>query len=99
MNFEKVDVFFGERDKHRIENARRDFEYLWEDNTNGLNVIDLPKSIKKKLLDYRSKTPPYILQKKKNEKKIEPRDYQKSAIDHWNEAGNNGIFRNGNRYR
>lgn len=75
-NFEKIDVYSGEQDQRRIEIAKKDFELLWSDNTKGLNVIDIPKSVKENLLDNRKSMPkrPQII------KGIQPRKYQREAI-------------------
>lgn len=74
-NFEKIDVFYSQADQPRVERMVEDFEKLWSNQTDGLTVIDVPASIKKKLLDNKREMP---LVKSKT---IEPRKYQKSAIN------------------
>ncbi|MCD8916245.1 DEAD/DEAH box helicase family protein [Staphylococcus simulans] len=97
QNFEKIDVYCGERDNHRIKNAVDDFEELWRNQTNGLNVMDLPNSIKEKLLSYRSSFPEIFGDDIKgksdaNKLKIQPRHYQLEAINLWEQAGGKGIL-------
>lgn len=95
QNFEKIDVYSNEQDKHRIDNAIVDFEKLWSNETNELKVINLPETIRKKMIEYKSSEPPLALKNKKleaNERKIEPRKYQKEAINSWETAGYKGIL-------
>ncbi|MDW4224130.1 DEAD/DEAH box helicase family protein [Staphylococcus saprophyticus] len=95
QNFEKIDVYSNEQDKHRIDNAIIDFEKLWSNETNELKVINLPETIRKKMIEYKSSEPPLAIKNKKleaNERKIEPRKYQKEAINSWETAGYKGIL-------
>ncbi|UXR50196.1 DEAD/DEAH box helicase family protein [Staphylococcus simulans] len=93
QNFEKIDVYFGERDMHRIENAINDFEELWDDKTNGLRVIDLPTSIREKMLSYRSDYSKIFSENKiESFNEIKPREYQKKAIELWEKNNNKGIL-------
>ncbi|KEI07166.1 hypothetical protein Z957_09580 [Clostridium sp. K25] len=75
-NFEKIDVFFNEGDKERIDDMINDFNNLWENKTNGLEVINMPEAIKSKILKYKKDKIPSI----KKHRKIEPREYQIKAI-------------------
>src|SRR5699024_5763725 len=77
-NFEKLDVYFSKNDAERILDTKNDFEMLWKNDTKGLTVIDMPDSVRKKILEKRKDTPP-----KKNVQlnRIEPRQYQQKAIN------------------
>ncbi|MBF7019887.1 DEAD/DEAH box helicase family protein [Staphylococcus sp. 18_1_E_LY] len=95
QNFEKIDVYSNKQDKHRIDNAIVDFEKLWANETNELKVINLPETIRKKMIEYKSSVPPLALKNKEleaNERRIEPRKYQKEAINSWKTAGYKGIL-------
>lgn len=87
-NFEKIDVFFNRVDNERIEDMINDFNNLWENNTTGLEVIDMPKVIKNKILEYKSDR----LNPIKKYNKIEPREYQIEAIKAFKENNWNGIL-------
>lgn len=87
-NFEKIDVYTSEKDEHRVLDSKEDFEDLWIDNTPNLKVIDLPESIKLKLIESRSEKIPQKAQKQK----ITLRDYQNEAIESWQKSGLCGIF-------
>ncbi|PGZ09661.1 hypothetical protein COE30_07645 [Bacillus cereus] len=76
-NFEKVDVFLPDKDQHRIDDMINDFQKLWYNRTKGLKVIDVPNSIKQKLLDRKGVMPKQL--KKKAE--IQARTYQVNAIE------------------
>lgn len=53
-NFESIDVFWSWEDPHKRTNRKREnFERLWHNNTNGLDVIDFPEAAKRKLLKIR----------------------------------------------
>lgn len=88
-NFEKIDVYTSEREQHRVEDSILDFERLWADNTENLVVIDLPDSIKNRLIESRSKQYPI---QDSTEEKIVLREYQKEAIKAWEESSYEGIF-------
>lgn len=75
-NFEKIDVYYRESDQDRIEGAIRDFDNLWNNTTNGLTIVDVPESIKSKILETRGSMPNRI-----KDETIEPRDYQQTAIN------------------
>lgn len=95
QNFEKIDVYSNKQDKHRIDNAIMDFEKLWSNETNELKVINLPETIRKKMIEYKSLVPPPALKDnglEENERRIEPRKYQKEAINSWKKAGYKGIL-------
>ncbi len=94
-NFEKIDVYSNDQDKHRIDNAIEDFEKLWSNETNELTVINLPETIRQKMIEHRSSIPPSYIKNKRSqtyEKKIEPRAYQEEAINEWKNANFKGIL-------
>lgn len=95
QNFEKIDVYSTEQEKHRIDNAIEDFEKLWTNETNELKVIPLPETIKQKLIEYRSDIPPQKVLSEQHEvfeQKFEPREYQQTAIKEWEKSGYKGIL-------
>ena len=51
-NFESVDVFTSWDDKSRVEQKIKNFEDLWTDSTNYVQVYDLPYAEKNNLLKY-----------------------------------------------
>ena len=53
-DFESVDVFTSWNDKSRIERKIKDFEELWENETNNIEVYDFIYAEKKNLLKYSS---------------------------------------------
>ncbi len=105
-NFESIDVYSsldGKKDLERIENKERDFEKLWENKTNKIEVIDIDEAIKKDII---SRTPSdeeinIILDKrfKKNfikgltkPKWLNVRDYQIEAFKNWKNNDCKGIL-------
>ena len=51
-NFESVDVFTSWDDKSRVDQKIKNFETLWTDDTNYVQVYDLPYAEKNNLLKY-----------------------------------------------
>nr|AIF20890.1 DNA repair helicase [uncultured marine thaumarchaeote KM3_95_H05] len=51
-NFESVDVFTSWDDKARVETKIKNFENLWDDKTNYVQIYDLVYAEKKNLLKY-----------------------------------------------
>jgi superfamily II DNA or RNA helicase len=88
-NFEKVDVFFRETDKERIDDMIRDFDKLWNNATKGLKVINIPESIKEELLKHKSTDIKDIF---KNKKVFKPREYQNEALEEAVANGYRGIL-------
>jgi superfamily II DNA or RNA helicase len=52
-NFEAVDVFVSWKssESHRVERKIKNFERLWADETEGLQVVTLPLAVKQRLLE------------------------------------------------
>lgn len=74
-NFEKIDVFWKEYDRTRIDDMVQDFERLWNNTTNGLEVMEMPNILKEKIRSYKKERKPIKRQE------IKPRPYQQEAID------------------
>lgn len=75
-NFEKIDVYYSDNDQTRIQDAKDDFEMLWNNDTEGLTVVDIPESVKKNILEKRKEMP----RERVLLDHIEPREYQQKAI-------------------
>lgn len=60
-NFESIDVYKSWEEPQRIKNKERDFELLWNNKTPMIEVIDFPKAVKEKILEYKKDR--YILEK------------------------------------
>lgn len=88
-NFEKIDVYFEEYEKQRIEDAVKDFDNLWDDSTEGLEVVDIPKAVREKILTYKKDS---INISRKAPKKVEPREYQLKALKNFRENDWKGIL-------
>lgn len=88
-NFEKIDVYTEKREIFRVKDTIKDFEKLWNNQTDKLHVIDLPESIESKLMDSKSKVPP-TTKVKNNQIKLRP--YQSEAIESWINSNHQGIF-------
>lgn len=85
-NFEKIDVFWKDYEKTRIDDMAEDFEKLWNNTTNGLTVIDMPDILKEKIAGYKKERKPI------KRPEITPRPYQQEAIDAVKANNWNGIL-------
>jgi superfamily II DNA or RNA helicase len=89
-NFEALDVFKSWDDpKERVSRKEANFLRLWQNQTDGLDVMPFPEAARSKIIQYRPKTLPAG----------EPscstprlRDYQEEAIDAWLKAGCVGVL-------
>lgn len=105
-NFESIDVYSssdGKKDLERIENKEIDFEKLWGNKTNKIEVIDIDEAIKKKII---SRAPTNeevsVILNRKFEKNrlnglVKPewfsvREYQKNAFESWKNNQLKGIL-------
>ncbi|MGL5982578.1 MAG: DEAD/DEAH box helicase family protein [Cetobacterium sp.] len=105
-NFESIDIYSsldGKREIERIENKQEDFENLWSNKTNKIEVIDISEAIKNKII---SEVPSDIdveeILKRKNKeinlnglKKpdwLKLRKYQQDALSSWEENEFKGIL-------
>lgn len=59
-NFEKIDVFYKEEESIRVQDMIDDFERLWENNTEGLEIIDLPQAVAQQILSNKKETKPTV---------------------------------------
>ncbi|NMH73557.1 DEAD/DEAH box helicase family protein [Bacillus sp. RO2] len=57
-NFESIDVFCSwlPNEKIRVEQKNNDFNKLWNNKTNYLEVMDFPQAVKEKILSYKIST-------------------------------------------
>ncbi|PMC36043.1 hypothetical protein CJ195_17510 [Bacillus sp. UMB0899] len=85
-NFEKIDVFWQDYDRIRIDDMVADFERLWNNTTNGLTIIEMPQILKEKMFGYKKEMKPI------KRKEIKPRPYQQEAIDATKANNWNGIL-------
>jgi len=102
INFEYFDVYKsweGISDSKRIEEKELYFEQLWNNKTNGLEILDFPVAAKNKLIKIAPSQPINNFNNKNKIKrsinfntKIQPRDYQKKAIKQWIENKYKGIL-------
>lgn len=86
-NFEKIDVFTHPRDSHRIIDMQEDFNKLWNNQTNGLTVSEVPGFVLQEINKYKSKKPT-----SENITDVKPRSYQSEAIKRLRENGWHGIL-------
>ena len=99
-NFESIDVYLSwkEHEKNRVLSKADHFEKLWSNNTNLLEIYDLPSAVKKEIIRKkpisRPKKDPLEdsvttgITKIKSDKPeipdfIEDRDYQSDAVEKW----------------
>lgn len=104
-NFESIDTFCSWHDgtdSKRVSQKINDFQRLWDNKTDKVEVYDCPKAIQQKILKYKSdniiseeKISSYGNQPEIRKKVYQSpdwlglRDYQKMAINNW--IDNNGI--------
>lgn len=100
-NFEKIDVFYEKHDYKRIQDMVEDFKRLWNNETNGLEIITMPKILVERIKVNRKSTKPStsevnILEEPttEEEERIEiiPRDYQIEAIQAFEDNNWQGIL-------
>lgn len=107
-NFESIDVYQGKNifEKDRINNKIENFEKLWSNTTNNLEVYSLPEAFINKILEYKTEEKPEKFTwissiendlKVKNGFPVIPsyldvRDYQDIAYNKWRENKFKGIF-------
>jgi len=107
-NFESFQVFCGwnAAETIRITTMERDFDEMWENHTEKIQVIPFPQLIIEKLLEYRKHEIDYSIDKREFniEDIIKPkpkfaipdkvglRDYQEDAISKWESQDWKGIY-------
>jgi superfamily II DNA or RNA helicase len=91
-NFEKIDVFTSDKDADRIDDAKSDFEALWENKTDGLEIFDFPDAVVSKILEYKKEFP--VTKKEENIRvgQLVSRDYQTNAVREFEKNNYKGIF-------
>ena len=106
-NFESIQVFKSWEEPKRVSMIEDDFDRLWDDKTNTLEVYDFPEAVKNALFKYRKAT--YIKEIDEYEAKEKIRrslttskpecrysfdlyKYQKEAINKWANQGFRGLF-------
>lgn len=98
-NFETVDVFTSWRDQTRTERKLRNFEKLWSNKTDKVEIFEFPEASKNKILELKpaSAPKPLPVQKPKSHRFSIPtakplRSYQKAAINNWLNARGRGVL-------
>ena len=106
-NYESIVVFNSwEESKEYADEMQHDFEDLWEDKDNDIEIIEFTEVVKEKFRVCRKETinldidEEEELEEKPEIKRgipripdgFELRDYQEDAIDSWREHGYHGIF-------
>ena len=104
-NFEAIDVFYSWDDPHkRVDKKKSNFDRLWNDETNGLNVLDFTECAKELLQPFVPDKPPVdepTRSTSKNKPKGKPtipddivlRDYQETAIRNWFQNNGRGTLK------
>ncbi|MGA2466727.1 MAG: DEAD/DEAH box helicase family protein [Thermodesulfobacteriota bacterium] len=53
-NFESLDVYMSWDDPHsRVERKKANFEHLWSNSTEGLQIFEFPEAVRKQLIKFR----------------------------------------------
>lgn len=104
-NFESLDVYTSfSQDYNRVYQKEKDFDKLWNNDTEKLKVVEFPLAVKEKLFKkyYNKenvKTEEQIISEERKHNIITPsmpnnflRDYQNQAVDEWEKSNYNGIF-------
>lgn len=106
-NFESIQVFKSWEESKRVIGIEDDFDRLWDDRTNHLEIYDFPEAVKQKLFKYhkpifRKDIDAYELIQKEivgnNDSMphykcpFDLYDYQKQAINNWAKQGLKGLF-------
>ena len=104
-NFESLDVYTSfSHDYNRVYQKEKDFDKLWNNDTEKLKVVEFPLAVKEKLFKKyydkeNVKTEEQIIIEERKRHIITPnmpnnflRDYQNQAIDEWEKSNYNGIF-------
>lgn len=90
-NFEVVDVFTSDRDPDRVALKRNQFERLWSNSTESLEVVPFPDAARRALLNRAE--PSRSMVALRHGKASRPlRDYQQEALDAWEENDRVGIL-------
>jgi len=94
-NFEQIAVFAASeleaREAQRVRDLRADFDALWEDTTEGLDVIPFPEAARRQLLQHQPDSPPQRPTRPVH-LRAELFPHQEAAITAWRDAGSRGIL-------
>ncbi|MDV7679704.1 DEAD/DEAH box helicase family protein [Erysipelothrix rhusiopathiae] len=92
-NFEKIEVFSGKFDGHRIDTMSDDFERLWSNRTKGLEIIQLSDPVIAEILKCRETSLPTSFSKAKDvNASFTIREYQFEAIQNLKNNNWRGVF-------
>lgn len=102
-NFESIQVFKSWEEPKRVAIISEDFDNLWNNNTNSLEVYDFPKAVKDNLFkfrkhEYHKEIDIWDAKNRKNKErpfyncKYELYEYQKEAINNWAKQSYRGMF-------
>lgn len=106
-NFESIQVFKSWEEPRRVNMIEDDFERLWDDKTNTLEVYDFPDAVKSALFKYRKATYRRDIDEYEKKEKIRKSlidskpeyrckfplyEYQQEAIIKWAKQGYRGLF-------
>ncbi len=92
-NFESIDVYSSWKDPLRVADKETQFNNLWNNSTECLEVLTFTQAVHEKLLEFKTPTMPTadVESAQTSERKpingtslgISPRKYQSDAIDNW----------------
>lgn len=106
-NFESIDLYFSwdERDKMRIDLKEKNFDMLWNNQTNNLEVYDFNEAIQRKLIAYQKEGLLPVIEDNPDTEFIDPsepsipkylrgniRPYQLEAFSQWVANDYHGIL-------
>jgi superfamily II DNA or RNA helicase len=80
-NFESIDVFCdwsGDESKERVIDKEKDFDQMWNNNTNKIKIIDFPEAIKEEIIKYKKNSIDYDIDKKEYSTVIQENKINKS---------------------
>lgn len=100
-NFETVDTFTSWRDHSRTARKVSNFEKLWSNETNKVEIINFPEACRSKILQHTPDIQPTAPKKAPTKKEHDHfsipdgkklRDYQKTAVNNWINARGRGVL-------
>lgn len=93
-NFESVAVFRRNRsvEAERVVELRKRFDWLWSNNTLGVQVIDFPLAVRERLIEIAPKDISSFARSFFSDSTTQLRPYQSEAIKRWQIANNMGIW-------
>lgn len=106
-NFESIQVFKSWEEPKRVAIIEGNFERLWEDKTNTLEVYDFPEAVRNALFKYRKANYHRDIDEYEKRERIKRKiadikpsinlpfdlyDYQKNAINKWAKQNFKGLF-------